>query len=261
MRCVITNDDGADAPGLRALHTALRGFADVVVVAPAIEWSGSGHGAPSREPMPVERRRDVEMGEIYVVHGQPADCIRLAMTALVRPAPDLVVSGINRGSNLGVDLYYSGTVGAAREAFILGCPAIAVSQLLRKDLPEDWTLTMKRAAAVLERLVAEIRSRKKPSLWNVNLPHLPPGGRVRGVAMAPMAATPLEMLYEHTDAGSPNTGDAHAIYRYTASYFRRPQPAGSDVERVFGDWVGITELTTDLTNASMERSELAWPIE
>lgn len=250
IRCVITNDDGVDAPGLRALYAALRGLADVLVVAPAAEWSTRGHNAPSREPIRVERRECADMGDVFVVHAQPADCVRLAFAELAGPHPDVVVSGINHGGNCGVDLYYSGTVAAAREAAILGCPAIAISQLVRKGLAVDWGESTARARVILQRLFGESPHGGPARLWNVNLPHLPPGQRPKGIVRAPMATTPLEIVYEQAGPPSLQAAGASGVYRYTGSYFRRPAPSGTDVAYLFGDWVTITELTTDLTNAS-----------
>jgi 5'/3'-nucleotidase len=260
IRCVITNDDGIDAPGLRALYAALRELADVTVVAPSLEWSTRGHNAPSRDPIHVEHRDDPEMGRVFVVHAQPADCVRLALAELVRPAPDAVIAGINRGGNVGVDLFYSGTVAAAREAAILGCPAIAISQLVRKDMPVDWGVATARARRLLRHLLAALRDDRPARLWNVNLPHLPPGGRPKGVIKAPMATSPLQIRYEQLDAPPPSGGE-RSVYRYAGAYFQRPQPPGTDLEYLFADWATITELTNDLTNASTDRAELSWTLD
>ncbi len=258
IRCVITNDDGNDAPGLRALYAALRGLADVAVVAPSTEWSTRGHNAPSRDPLRVERRDDPEMGRVFVVHAPPADCVRLALCELIRPAPDVVIAGINRGSNVGVDVFYSGTVAAAREAAILGYPAIAISQLVRKEMPVDWNAAATFARRLLEHLLAELSGARPVPLWNVNLPHLPPGGRPRGIVKVPMATSPLQICYEALDPPDASASGEPSTYRYSGAYFRRPQPAGTDIEYLFADWATITELTNDLTDASLERAELTW---
>jgi 5'-nucleotidase len=255
------NDDGIAAPGLRALYAALRGLADVTVVAPATEWSTRGHNAPGREPIVVEGRNDSEMGRVFVVHAPPADCTRLALAELLHPRPEVVISGINRGSNAGVDLYYSGTVAAAREAAILGYPAIAISQLVRKELTVDWAIATPRARVVLQHLLAELPPAGPPRLWNVNLPHLPPGQRPKGIIKVPMATTPLQIRYERTAPTPASAEGAQSVYRYAGAYLERPRPPGTDVDCVFDDWVTITELTTDLTSASADRAEMAWNVE
>ncbi len=261
IRCVITNDDGIDAPGLRALYAALRGLADVAVVAPALEWSTRGHNAPGRDPLRVERRNDPEMGRVFVVHAPPADCVRLALCELIRPVPDAVIAGINRGSNVGVDVFYSGTVAAAREAAILGRPAIAISQLVRKDMPVDWNVATTFAHRLLKHLLAELPNARPVPLWNVNLPHLPPGGRPKGIIKVPMATSPLQMCYEPVDPPDAPAGGEPGTYRYSGAYFRRPQPAGTDIAYLFADWATITELTNDLTDAPAAGVEPAWTLD
>jgi len=124
---LISNDDGYEAPGIRALISALGSLGRVVVAAPAQEQSGKGHSLTLREPVLVDELRQPN-GEVwYAIDGPPATCVRLAIESLLVERPQLVVSGINRGDNLGATVYHSGTVGAAQEAAIVGIPAIAVS--------------------------------------------------------------------------------------------------------------------------------------
>lgn len=253
MRCLITNDDGVDAPGLRALQAALRGRADVVVVAPAAEWSGCGHGAPPSAPVAVRRVMHPTLGEVHVTDGRPAECVRFALHGLLDPPPEVVVCGINRGGNSGVDIYYSGTVGAAREGFILGCPALAISQLIRRELPEDWDLVTARARVVLDLFFEELGRRRRPFLWNVNLPHLPPGVCPRGIAEVPVATAPLHFAYERAGAQ-----DGAVTYRYCGRYFERAAPQGTDVHYLFEGWVTLSELTTDVTSPQAIRAERPW---
>ena len=149
MRVLLTNDDGYEAPGLRALYDAVNALPGVAidVIAPVAAQSGKAHattGTFTCRPMVVER-----MGRILVVDGTPADCVRAALHLPGRPQPDWVIAGINRGSNLGVDVYYSGTVAAVREAAILGVPAIAISQLVKPSMPDDWSSSQRQAAAII----------------------------------------------------------------------------------------------------------------
>lgn len=242
--CAITNDDGIDAPGLRALYGALRGLIEVVIVAPAVEWSGSGHGAPSSaRSVLVERRSEPYLGNVFVVHSHPADCVRLALSTLLERRPAVVVAGINRGGNVGVDAYYSGTVAAAREAAILGCSGIAVSQLVRKELPDDWDAAERMARQVLEYLLPEALGSGRPRLWNVNLPHLAAPRSPSGTAHVPLATTPLDIRYVQE-----SRDDGRESYRYAGAYLGRARPPGSDVDRLFDDWVTISEMTLGMSS-------------
>lgn len=257
MRCVITNDDGIDAPGLGALHRALRELAqEVIVVAPAASCSGVGHGAPPGEPITVETRTDPVFGRAYAVHAKPADCARLALLELVSPRPDLVVSGINRGANVGVDVYYSGTVAAAREAAILGVPAIAVSQFIREEIDEDWDVVARRTAAVLRRLLAIRHPLGLSVLWNVNLPHVPPGVSPKGVAQVPAAVAPTDLRFDATPGEN-----GRSVYRYVGRFTEREAPSGTDVAYLFDDWVTLTPLRLDTTGAGLRREELDWKLD
>lgn len=164
MKFIITNDDGIDAPGLEVLASILREKGDVVVIAPSEERSGVGHAVTSKLPLHLKPAGENR----YSVSGTPADCTRVGLKHLV-PDADWVISGINPGANLGSDIYNSGTVAAAREAAMLGVPAMAVSQYIARGHGIDWEATRFHAAAVIDALMAE----PLPSghFWNVNLPH------------------------------------------------------------------------------------------
>lgn len=164
---LLSNDDGFDAPGLRALTEALRPVGEIIVAAPTFEQSGKGHGLTLREPIAVSERRQLNGAIWYSIEAPPATCVRLALESLLTRRPDVVISGINRGDNLGITVYHSGTVGAAREAAIVGLPAIAVS--IRGDEAATYTA----AANFVRSLVEELRAKGalKPGLFlNVNVP-------------------------------------------------------------------------------------------
>jgi 5'-nucleotidase len=168
---LVTNDDGIHAPGIRALAPALRGLGEVWVVAPDREASASSHSLTLKHPLRAEKIEP----NVIAVDGSPADCVNLAIVKLLPRRPALVVSGINRGGNLGDDVFYSGTVGAAREATFFGVPAIAVSVAAKAEL--DYGP----AAAFTLRLSGRVIERGLPerTLLNVNVP----AGRPRGVAV------------------------------------------------------------------------------
>ena len=168
---LVTNDDGVHAPGITALADGLAGLGELWVVAPDREASASSQSLTLKHPLRAEK---VESG-VFAVDGTPADCVNLAIVKLLPRRPALVVSGINRGGNMGDDVFYSGTVGAAREATFFGVHAIAVSLAARADL--DYTP----ASRFARRLAAMVLERGLPenTLLNVNVPP----GRPTGVAV------------------------------------------------------------------------------
>jgi 5'-nucleotidase len=167
MKILISNDDGYQAPGLVALYEALKDVADVEVIAPERNNSAKSNALTLHTPLYVHKASN---GFRYV-NGTPADCVHIALTGLLDYRPDLVVSGINNGANMGDDTIYSGTVGAAMEGYLFGIPAIAFSQVQR-----DW-LHLDAAARKARELVLAMQSQRliTPSPWllNVNIPNLP----------------------------------------------------------------------------------------
>lgn len=225
MHVLITNDDGIAAPGLLALEkaAALLGW-HFTVVAPALEHSQCGHRVTTHQPLKVEDYAERR----YAVHGTPADCVRIALFAL-DVKPDLVLSGINAGGNMGQDIFISGTVAAAREAAYHGVRSFAFSHYMIRQLALDWDRTAAWTAEVLQ----ELQPQNQPSrtFWNVNFPHLPPGE-----ALAPPrllcqpAHSPLQVAYIKGEEG----------YTYSASYASRPQDPDSDVAACFSGNIAIS---------------------
>lgn len=159
---LLTNDDGVDAVGLRSLQPALEELGDVVVVAPDQERSATSHSLTIHDPIRIIPRDDA----VFAVTGTPVDCMILALRKILDRLPDLVVSGINHGPNLGDDVLYSGTVAAAREAALCGIPAMAVSCLKRR--PE----VVAAGAPVVRDLIRELKPQHLPggAFLNINLP-------------------------------------------------------------------------------------------
>ena len=148
MKILICNDDGYQAPGIQALYEALRTVADVEVVAPEHNNSAKSNALTLNAPLYVHQAHN---GFRYV-NGTPADCVHIALTGLLGYRPDLVVSGINNGANMGDDTIYSGTVGAAMEGFLFGIPSIAFSQV-----DKGWS-EIEAAAAAARQLVMDMQS-------------------------------------------------------------------------------------------------------
>ena len=167
MKILISNDDGYQAPGIVALYEALKDIAEVEVIAPEQNNSAKSNALTLHSPLYVHRAAN---GFRYV-NGTPADCVHIALSGLLDYRPDLVVSGINNGANMGDDTIYSGTVGAAMEGFLFGVPAIAFSQV-----EKDW-VELASAAQKARELVLSMQQQQlitpTPWLLNVNIPNLP----------------------------------------------------------------------------------------
>ena len=233
MRILLINDDGIDAPGLAALQRACESIAavnndELYIVAPDGEASQIGHRVTTAEPLHVSERGERR----FAVSGTPADCTRLALTALLPFRPDLVLSGINAGGNLGHDLVISGTVAAAREAAYLGVPAIAVSHYMKADFKLCWDTAAGRTARALEALLPT--DFQDGEYLNINLPHIAPDAAEPEVVEAHAERSPLLVSYEVTGENG---------YRYTGRYADRPISApDSDVAVCFGGNISLSRL-------------------
>jgi 5'/3'-nucleotidase len=177
-RILVSNDDGIDAPGLRLLVKVARSLCpDVWVVAPETEQSGASHSLTLHRPLRIRRAG----AKRYAVDGTPTDCVLLAVNAIMRDRkPDLMLSGINSGGNMGEDVIYSGTVAAALEATLLDVPAIALSLYSADNGRLQWPTAVKYAPRIVRRLVA--KGWPSNTLINVNFPDLPPR-KVKGIAV------------------------------------------------------------------------------
>ncbi len=248
---LLTNDDGVDAPGLAALLRAVSGLGPLHVVAPRDSQSGASHAMSDRTPLRVAPHPLPGAKSAHAVEGRPADCVRLGLCHYANDAA-WVLSGINAGGNLGVDVYYSGTVGAAREAAILGRPAIAISQYIRDAATLDW----ERSAAWAAHVIGEILELPtEPGLfWNVNLPQPEPGRPLSGLVVAPLAVEPHNVDYHRRDEP-----EAVSVFHYRGRYQDRPRPAGSDVDVVFGGGISVTPMGLDTAARGAGRWRLAPP--
>jgi 5'-nucleotidase len=221
---LVTNDDGWDAPGLGALKALAARLGDVYVVAPRDPHSYAGHRVTTDAPLTLTLTGAQE----YHLSGTPADCVRVALTSLM-PSIDWVLSGINRGGNLGVDIYSSGTVAAAREAAFLGKRAIAISQFVRRGRALDWDASTALAAPVLADLLQRECNAKE--YWNVNLPHLD--------IDSPGSISDCEPDTEPLDVRFQRDGD---LFHYSGTYIARPTTPGRDVEQCFQGAVTVSCL-------------------
>ena len=231
MKIVLTNDDGIEAPGLQVLHHCLKDSGQVVIVAPQLPQSGVGHRVTTRSPLGVIQ----EGPNRYAVDGTPADCARIALKQIA-PDADWLVAGINPGANLGSDIYNSGTAAAAREAAILGCRAIAISQYIAKDHEIVWDITGHHAASVLKMLMA--RQLARSHFWNINLPH----------PLAPDSQLEFEFCGLDTHPHRYDYLTRGNDYIYQGSIHERLRQPGLDVAVCFdGGKISITRIALGTT--------------
>ncbi len=222
MTIILTNDDGIDAPGIRALLEAVKSESKIIV-APQVPHSGCGHQVTTHRPIPVNKRSS----EAYAVGGTPADCTRIAIHQI---APDTrwVISGINAGGNLGTDVYISGTVAAVREAAFHGIRGVAISHWIKKPLVIDWEIATNWTMRVLQKL--SDRDLPKGSFWNVNLPHLEPGQPEPEIIFCQPSIDPLPVNFRVE-------GDLHY---YEGEYSKRDRTPGTDVDVCFSGNIAVT---------------------
>ncbi len=244
MRILLSNDDGYFAPGLACLAEALASIAEVVVVAPERNRSGASNSLTLDRPLNLRRAQN----GFYYVNGTPTDCIHLAVTGMLDTQPDMVVSGINSGANMGDDTIYSGTVAAATEGFLLGIPSIAVS-LAGRDLLHFETAA--RVTADLVRRVAG-NTHDRPWLLNVNVPDVPYAD-LQGVAVTRLGK-------RHKAEPVVRASNPHGETVYWVGPAGKAQDAGegTDFHAVANRRASVTPLQIDLTQFSQLEAVRAW---
>lgn len=238
-RILLSNDDGLDAPGIQILHTVAEHFADEVwVVAPATDKSGVSNSISLREPVRVESRGVRK----FAVHGTPADCVAVAIRHLMKDAPpDLLLSGINSGSNIGFETVLSGTVGAAITGILLGVPSVALSQDKRPEDQPDWRTAEEHCLTVLEKIF-EV-GLPAESCLNVNFPNLP-AGQVKGIKVTRQGIGKVKGI-----TVSP-TADPHGenYFWLRVEHGVTDLPEFSEVSAVAAGFISVTPLTWERTS-------------
>ena len=248
MRILVTNDDGIDAEGIKILCKIMQEFGDVYVVAPDNEQSAVGHSITLAHPLRVrEVHRNGSMFG-YAVNGTPADCVKLALYELPQKlfgegagpkSFDLLVSGINRGSNLGINLFYSGTVAAALEGVIAGVPSIAVSV-------EGYAkVDFKQAAPVARRVIGKLVECRAGTRWafiNINIPSAPES-EIRGVRISRQNTRGFVERFEER-----RTPRDETIFWMTGGIIPLHETDEDDTRHVAEKYVSVTPLCYDMTN-------------
>lgn len=224
MHFLLTNDDGYGAIGLNLLAEVCEALGAVTILAPDQEQSGVGHRVSARGAMRIEERA----AQRFTLAGTPADCARVGLRGLSL-TPDWVLSGLNHGGNLGVDIHMSGTVAGAREAAILGVPAIAISQVISRQHPLQQERVQRLTARVLGALIA--RPLCPGQLYNVNLPFAPESEEPELVFCGP-DPNPHDVRYTRS-------GDE---FEYAGVFLNRPRSPGYDVDAIMRGKVSISVL-------------------
>jgi 5'-nucleotidase len=248
-RILISNDDGVRAPGLAALAEALKAVGEVIVVAPSVVQSGKSHSVVTIDPV---FREDLTLpGGLKAIglNTTPATTMFIALANIVNPKPDLVVSGINRGYNLGFSVYRSGTVAAAREGAMHGIPSIAASMAEAGD-PRDWSSTAQQVLAV----VRQAKAHRLPanSFLNVNVPATPPGG-YKGFQVTSQAMM-LGGTESFAEMKHPSGRTIYwSVYREGVN-----APPGTDIWAVENGYVSITPLRVGEYDSTLARTVGSW---
>ena len=233
MRILLSNDDGYFAPGLERLAAALAPLADITVVAPERDRSGASNSLTLDRPLSVRRAAN---GFLFV-NGTPTDCVHLAVTGLLDTLPDLVISGINLGANMGDDTIYSGTVAAATEGYLLGIPSIAMS------LTSKAAVHFETAAAVAVELYERHRANSLgPRLINVNVPDVPRS------ALQGFRVTRLGRRHRAEDVIRTQNPRGETVYWVGAAGPAADAGEGTDFHAVAQGYVSVTPLQIDLTH-------------
>jgi len=241
---MLSNDDGYFSPGLACLAEVLSAVAEVIVVAPERDRSGASNSLTLDRPLNLRRAAN----GFYYVNGTPTDCVHLAVTGMLDTQPDMVISGINAGANMGDDTIYSGTVAAATEGFLLGIPAIAVSLVGRKWANYDT------AARVVKDLVLQFEKNTHvhPWLLNVNVPDIPyeqlKGREVTRLGKRHKAEPVVKSINPHGET----------VYWVGAAGKEQDAGTGTDFNAIARQCVSITPLQIDLTQYSQLDAVRNW---
>lgn len=244
MRILLSNDDGYFAPGLQTLADHISKIADIVVVAPERNRSGASNSLTLDRPLSVRQAAN----SFYFVNGTPTDCVHLAVTGLLEDLPDMVISGINDGANMGDDTIYSGTVAAAMEGFLLGIPSFAVS------MSQHNATHFETAAKVIVEIVQQYQARPfpPPVLMNINVPDIP-YDQLKGKVV-----TRLGKRHKAEPVIKSKSPRGETIYWVGPAGGAQDDGEGTDFYAVAHQQVSLTPLQADLTHHSQLNALKDW---
>jgi len=249
MLILLSNDDGINAPGIRAMHKGLKTIGDVVVVAPEMERSAVGHAITIAHPLRVREVLDHGKKFGFAVDGTPADCVKIGIKALMEKKPDILVSGVNHGANVATNIIYSGTVSAATEGTILGVPSVALS-LATFDRNPDFSVAVKYGLEIVQKVAA--KGLPRGTLLNVNIPAVEEK-KIRGIKICRQSHCIFDVAFDkrsdlrgmdyYWQGGDMNTHDADSSV---------------DIMQLGQGYVTITPIHYDLTNYPFLEELTTW---
>ncbi|AZR72445.1 5'/3'-nucleotidase SurE [Anoxybacter fermentans] len=242
MRILLTNDDGIYSEGIQALRKRLEEEHDIYLFAPDRERSATGHAITLHHPLRAEeiKFRDSK-ARCWAINGTPSDCVKLGIEGILRELPDLVISGINKGPNLGNDVIYSGTVSAALEGMIMGIPAFAVSLVAHDDW--DFSYAVEFTAQMVEWFKKQ--NLKKPTLLNINIPSLP-REELNGVVITKLGKRTYKNSFER------RIDPRGRVYYWLAGEVVDDlEEEGTDLLAIKNNQISITPISLNFTDYEM----------
>jgi 5'-nucleotidase len=248
---LITNDDGIDSLGIRILAKYLKEVGDVTVIAPRTEQSAVGHAITMKIPLRITDYYNNGDFFGYAIEGTPADCVKIGMRNILKEKPDIVISGINHGSNTAINIIYSGTVSAAREAAIMDVPAIAISVTSHEATEFDYAA---KVAKELTKLVVK-NGLLKGTLLNVNVPAIP-DEEIKGILLTKQGKSKWDDIYEERkDPYGKN------YYWLTGKLMEADTKLETDQYAIKNNYVSVTPIHFDLTDYKTYDSMKSWNLE
>ena len=250
MKILLTNDDGVYAKGLLALYNRFAEKHDVTIIAPDRERSAVGHGLTIYSPLRINKINNYSRINGYAVSGTPADCVKIGIVELLDQRPDIVISGINPGANVGININYSGTAAAAREAALLGIPSMAVS--IRGFVTDYYA----DAAIFIEKLSERIMQHGLPkgTFLNVNIPDMPVD-KTKGVIISKQGASILDEYFDQRTDTRKRT-----YYWYGCTIPAESDIRDIDENAVLNNFISITPVRCDMTDYSFIDDLKTWDI-
>ncbi|KHE93801.1 MAG: 5'/3'-nucleotidase SurE [Candidatus Scalindua rubra] len=249
MKIILTNDDGIYSPGILELKKAMAVLGSVTVVAPDVQQSGVGHSITFSHPLRV--RNVYANGDFigYGIDGSPADCVKLAVREILKQRSQLLVSGINIGANVGINVLYSGTVAAAIEGALLGIPSIAISLEMSESAPD-----VSGAAETAKNIISLIMKKKLPrgTLLNVNIPNIAKD-KIKGIKITKQFSGDFE---EHYEKRTDPRGIAY--YWLAGTGWPKEDVIGTDMHALKDGYISITPLRYDLTDNAFLTGLESW---
>ncbi|MEW6702991.1 MAG: 5'/3'-nucleotidase SurE [Bacteroidota bacterium] len=251
MKILISNDDGINSPGINALAKELKKIGEIIVIAPNTEQSAVGHAITMKIPLRIAEH--YKNGDFfgYAIDGTPADCIKIGIRNIMKEPPDIVISGINNGSNTAINIIYSGTVSAAREAAIMDVPAIAVSVTSHEAKHYEYAA---RFSAELAKLVVKNKL-KTGTLLNVNVPDLPEE-QIAGVLLTQQGKSKWDDLYEER-----KDPYGKKYYWLTGNLIQADTTLEADQYAIRNNYVSVTPIHFDLTDYETYDTMKEWHLE